>query len=123
MFKFIATSLSIALFLIALVHFGTHLGWIPIPSFLYQTLIFITFTTAVIFAYLYRMAKPDFFVPMYLLTMGVKLVAYSSYAYFMIRSDRGGAVTNVAFFLLCYAIFTAMEIAFLHRKISSETTP
>jgi len=123
MFKFIATLLSIAIFLILLVHFATHLDWVSKPSFLYQTIIFITFATTVIFVYLFRMAKPDFFVQLYLLTMGVKLLAYTAYAYFMITSDKQGAVTNVAFFLLCYVIFTAVEIAFLHRKISSETTP
>jgi len=122
MFKFIATLLLIAIFLLALAQFGTYLDWIPQPSFLYQTLIFVLFTTVVIFVYLKSVAKPDFFVQLYLLSMGVKLLAHSAYAYFMITSDKQGAITNVAFFLLCYVIFTATEIAFLYRKISSETT-
>lgn len=121
MFKFIAALLLIAIFLGGLVLFGTGLNWISTPSFLYQTLIFITFTTAVIFAYLYNAMKPDFFVQLYMLSMAVKLLAYSTYAYFMITSDKRGAFLNVAFFLLCYVIFTVVEIVFLYRKISSKT--
>lgn len=119
MFKFIATLLVIAGFLIVVVHFGTYLNWISPPSFLYQTLVFVAFTTTVIFGYLYRVAKPGLFVQLYLLTMVVKVLAYGAYSYFMITSDEPGARMNVAFFLLCYLIFTAAEIASLYRGISS----
>jgi len=119
MFKFIATLLVIACFLIALVLFGTHRNWISTPSFLYQTIVFVTFTTTVIFGYLYRVATASLFVQLYLLTMVVKVLAYGAYSYFMIMSDEHGARINVAFFLLSYLIFTATEIAFLYRRISS----
>ena len=93
--------------------------WIErLPSFFYETLIFLVFSTTTIFAYLYKVDKPDFFVQLYLLTMAVKLLAYGAYNLFMIIEDRRGASVNVIFFLLLYTVFTGLEIAFLYRKIS-----
>jgi len=88
------------------------------PSFFYQTLIFLVFSTAVIYQYLYKIDKPDFFVQLYLLTMAVKLLAYGVYNVFVILEDKPGAVANVVFFMIVYFIFTALEIAFLYRKIT-----
>jgi hypothetical protein len=90
-----------------------------LPTFFYQTLILVFFTTTVVFVYLYRAIKPLYFVQLYLLTMSVKIIAYGVYVYFMITGDRDGALANVVFFLACYVIFTILEITFLYRKISS----
>ena len=93
--------------------------WIEhLPSFFYETLIFLVFSTATIFAYLYKVDKPDFFVQLYLLTMAVKFLAYGAYNAFMILEDKAGASANVIFFMLLYIGFTGLEIAFLYRKIS-----
>lgn len=95
------------------------LQWIDqFPSFFYQTLIFLVFSTTTIFAYLHKINKPDFFVQLYLLTMAVKLLAYGAYNLVMIVKDNAGASVNVVFFMMLYVIFTVLEIAFLYRKIS-----
>jgi len=88
------------------------------PSFFYQTLIFLVFSTAMIYRYLYKIDKPAFFVQLYLLTMAVKLLAYGAYNAFVILEDKAGAAANVVFFMIVYFIFTALEIAFLYRKIT-----
>lgn len=60
-----------------------NLAWIEnMPSYFYQTLFFVPFTTLVIFAYLFKVSKPDVFVPLYLLTMVVKLLAYGAYVFY-----------------------------------------
>jgi hypothetical protein len=94
--------------------------WITIlPSFFYQTLIFLFFGTGLLFIYLYRFDKPDFFVQLYLLTMAVKLLAYGAYNFFMVLEDKMGARQNVVWFMILYFIFTVLEIGFLYRKISN----
>jgi hypothetical protein len=92
------------------------------PSFFFQTQIFLVFSTVVIYAYLYKVNKPDFFVQLYLLTMTVKLLAYGVYVYFMISEDPTGAFENVVFFMGVYITFTVLEITFLYQKISSDHT-
>ena len=76
------------------------------------------FVTTVIFVYLYRLAKPSVFVQLYLFSMAVKLLACFAYTLLMIREDKSGAVVNVLYFLIVYLLFTALEIAFLYRRIS-----
>jgi hypothetical protein len=91
-----------------------------LPSFFYETLIFLVFATVVIYGYLYRTSKPGMFVQLYLLTMAVKLLAYGAYNLVMILQDQPGAVANVVFFMAIYAAVTILEIGFLYRKISRE---
>jgi len=96
-----------------------HQLWIDrLPSFFYQTTIFLVFTTTTIFVYLYNINKPDFFVQLYLLTMALKFVAYGTYNLVMLLEDKAGAVMNVFFFMVLYVVFTVLEIAFLYRKIA-----
>lgn len=96
-----------------------QLLWISqFPSFFYQTTFFLLFSTATIFAYLYRVNKPEFFVQLYLLTMALKLLAYGAYNLLMILKDKVGASVNVVYFMALYAVFTVLEIAFLYRKNS-----
>jgi hypothetical protein len=93
--------------------------WIEgLPSFFYQTLLFLIFGTGLIYAYLYRSGKPGFFVQLYLLTMLVKFLAYGAYIFIVILEDQAGAVRNVVWFLVLYLSFTALEVGFLYGKIS-----
>lgn len=97
-------------------------GWIDqVPSFLYETAWLIAVTTVILFLYLYRWAKPSLFVQLYLLSMAVKLIAYFAYNMVMILDDRPGATGNVLYFLVVYVVYTALEIAFLYRRVSRRT--
>jgi hypothetical protein len=93
-------------------------GLIQKPSFFFETTVLLVFSTGLIFTYLFKTAKPDFFVQLYLLTMAVKLLAYGAYNLLMILDDSAGAPLNVVYFMISYFIFTALEITFLYRKIS-----
>lgn len=105
---------------IALAEFASYSFNVLRPTFLYQTVIFLTFSTAIIYGYLYRVSKPDIFVQLYLFMMAVKLMGYGGYAFFMITSDRAGATVNVVFFMALYFIFTILEILFLFNKINQQ---
>jgi hypothetical protein len=89
-----------------------------LPSYFHQTLILLLFGTGLLYIYLYRFDRQDFFVHIYLLTMAVKLLAYGAYNFFVIMDDGDGAAANVVWFMLLYTIFTLLEIVFLYRKIS-----
>ena len=120
MIRFFVALLIAALALAGLTILGAHLSWInSLPSFFYQIILFLLFATFVIFRYLYRLEKPDFFVRLYLLTMVVKFIAYGAFNLIVILEDRSGAPANVVFFMVVYFLFTALEIVFLYRKISS----
>jgi hypothetical protein len=91
---------------------------VALPSFFLQSLILLIFGTTTLFVYLFRFNRSGYFVQIYLLTMGIKLVGYGAYNFFMIAEDEAGAASNVVWFMLVYVIFTALEIGFLYPKIS-----
>lgn len=119
MIKFFAALLATTLLLALAMAVGIEHELFPRPSFLYRTLIFLVFGTSLVYIYLFKASKPDFFVQLYLLTMAVKLLAYCGYVLLIILEDRGGAVSNVVFFVITYFLFTALEVGFLYKKISS----
>lgn len=124
MIRFFVVLLVASLATAGLTILALHLSWIDaLPSFFYQILLFLVFATFVVFRYLYKVDKPDFFVQLYLLTMVVKFIAYGVFNLIVILEDRAGAAHNVAFFLVIYLLFTALEVAFLYRKISSSERP
>lgn len=119
MIRFSLVLVASALVLSGITLFACRQLWIEqLPSFFYQTITILLFGTITIFAYLYRINKPDFFVQLYLLSMAVKFLAYGAYNLMVILKDRDGAAANVVFFMILYIVFTALEIAFLYRKIS-----
>jgi hypothetical protein len=122
--RFFVVLLGAALAMAGLTFLAVHLSWIDaLPSFFYQILLFLVFATFVVYRYLYKVNKPDFFVQLYLLTMAVKFIGYGVFNLIVIMEDRPGAAHNVAFFLVIYLLFTALEVAFLYRKISRSERP
>ena len=120
MFPFLVTMLALTLSLPWVANLFFSQGWIPgLPSFLYPSTWLMAFITTVIFIYLYRVEKQAHFVQLYLLSMVIKLIASLAFILLIVLEDRPRAVTNAVYFLTVYAIFTAAEIGFLHRKISA----
>ena len=87
------------------------------PSFYHETLAFLFLATLTIFYKLTRV-RDSMFVQFYLLSMAVKLLAYTSFNLVIVLKDRVGALENVIFFMLVYTTFTVLEIAFLYRRFS-----
>lgn len=121
MTRFFLTLAVISGVLVGAVFLLVSKDWLAtLPSYFYHTLIFLLFGTSLLFVYLYRFNKPDFFVHLYLLSMVVKLLAYGAYNFVMIIDDKSGATENVVWFGVLYFIFTAVEIGFLYRRISRQ---
>jgi hypothetical protein len=93
-------------------------GIIPRPSFSSQTIILISVITLAIYFYLSKPKLKNYFLQIYLASMVVKLIAYCAYNFLIIIRDRPNAFANVIVFLIAYAVFTGVEIAFLYRKIT-----
>lgn len=97
-------------------------GWISaVPTMSWPSLLFIAFVTLVIFGYLYNQRNPAGFTQLYLLSMVVKLAAFLAYNFFIVMKNKSAAMSNVAFFLICYIAFTALEISFLYKRINEKS--
>jgi drug/metabolite transporter (DMT)-like permease len=119
--RFAAVLLGIALGVASLMILAVKLAWLEyLPSYFAQSLAVLTIFTLVIYRYLDRVNDPGTFVQLYLLSMAVKLLAYGAYVVLMIDDDKAGANRNAIFFLILYVVFTAVEVAFLHHKISGK---
>lgn len=117
MLRFILALLLCATVLITGVFLALHFEWIQLkPSFFSEILIFLFIVTLVIFRYLNKVSKPDYFVQLFLLTLVVKILAAFALALVMIIYDPAGVQANVVFLLIAYTLFTALETAFLFRQ-------
>lgn len=118
MFRFFIALLLTAALIAATVLLAASSGYFAKPTFFLKTLILLTFATGMIYVYLYKANKPEFFLQLYLLTMVVKLLAYCAYNLVMILTDKAAATGNVVFFMATYFVFTILEVAFLYGKIA-----
>lgn len=111
----------ITTFLIAASIIGVgYLIFDELPGFFYQTIILLFTTTVGLFRFLWKTKQknPDFFVPVYLATIAIKLIAFVGYIFLMAKQQPEMIRENVVFFLIAYVIFTALETAFLYRFVS-----
>jgi hypothetical protein len=97
---------------------SNQLRFDQLPTYRWESLILLNFTTAVVFFYLIRSDR-GLFVQLYLLTLVIKLFAYAGFNLVIILKDRPNAAANVAFFFVVYLIFTTLELIFLYRKVSN----
>jgi hypothetical protein len=118
--RFFVVLLLTAGVIVAAVHIGVAEGYFSQPTFFWKSLIFLTFSTAMIFVYLYKANNPGFFLQLYLLTMVVKLLAYCAFCLVMILTDKRSAIGNAVFFMSTYFVFTVIEIAFLFKRINGQ---
>jgi hypothetical protein len=102
---------------------GLNKGFFTRPSFFPEILLFLVFTTLVIYIYLSKAGSPAIFVRLYLLLLMLKLVAYGVFLFIIILKDRAAIRANVTFFLVTYFVFTVLEIGFLYHKINHRTRP
>lgn len=124
MVRFLISLLILALLIYGSLFGALRLGWIDhVPTYYVEVLLFVFLTTLILFSYLYRAAPGAHFVQLYLLTMVLKLLGYAAFGLVIILSDRGGAASNAALFIITYLMFTALEVAFLYRKIRGGSNP
>lgn len=118
MTRYILSISALFLGVAALVFWGSYLGWWPLPEFWLEILLFIFLVTLVIGYNLMRLRikQPGIFVPFYLLSIALKMVAGLALIFFLVLDSPSEAAESAALFLLSYILFTAVEVLFLVRK-------
>lgn len=116
MARFIITAIIISLLLAG----GGYLFFETLPGFFFESIILLLLSTVGLYRFLVNIKrdKPDFFIPLYLATLAVKLIAYGAYIFVMIKLQPERMFQNVVFFMVGYVIFTGVETVFLHRFVS-----
>ena len=113
--------LILVLILIAIGIIWTSQMIFPVlPSYFYQTIGLLFAGTVGINYFLVDVKKnrPDYFVPLYIATQFVKILAYGSYMLFVVWDQSVEAANHVLIFMITYFLFTAAEIIFLYRKVT-----
>lgn len=104
----------------ALMWAGGYLIFEQLPAFFYQSIILLVVTTVGLYRFLVntKQNKPDLFVPLYLGTLALKLLAYGAYVFVMVQQQPEMAAENVVFFMIGYVIFIGLETVFLYRYVN-----
>lgn len=97
-----------------------YVGLAARPSFFNETLALLAFGTVGLYHYLVQVQKtrPQIFVPFYIATLVLKILAYGAYVFVTFRLDPEGAVPNAVYFIVLYFIFTGVEVFFVYRRIT-----
>lgn len=116
MIRFLVASFIVSLALFA----GGYFAFETLPRFFYHTPIFLFLSTAGLYKFLLdaKQNKPDYFVPIYLSTLMMKLIAYGGYIFVMVKKQPEMKAENVVFFMSGYVIFTTLETVFLYRFVN-----
>jgi hypothetical protein len=114
--RFILSTIIISLLLIG----SGYLFFEPLPGFFWESLILLALSTTGLYLFLVdiKRNKADYFVPVYLGTLAIKLIAYVAYIAVMVKFQPEGVFKNVVFFLIGYVIFTTLETVFLYRFVN-----
>jgi len=104
----------------ALIVLVSHMAFPLLPSFFYQTIALLLMGTIGLYFYLVdvKRQKTEYFVPLYIATMFVKILAYGAYILFVVWDDPSQASNNALLFMVTYFLFTAAEVLFLYRKVN-----
>lgn len=116
MARFIIAISIVSLLLIG----GSYLFFEAPPDFFWTSLGLLAVSTAGLYRFLVNIKrdKPDYFVPLYLGTLTIKLIAYVSYIFVMAKLRPEEVFKNVVFFMIGYVIFTGLETVFLYRVVN-----
>lgn len=92
----------------------------PLPSFFYETMALLAVGTLGLYYYLVKIhrARPDFFIPFFVITLVLKMLAYAVYIFVVFKFDEQGAARNAVYFAILYFIFTGLEVLFVYRQIT-----
>jgi len=113
MFRFVLSLTLAAGLLIGIPKFLLEL-----PSFGWQIIAFLFIATLAVRSYILRFHKQGLAVQAVLGSVLIKLLGSLAFLLVIVLEDRSGAVANAVYFLVAYALFTTIEIAFLYPRIS-----
>lgn len=100
---------------------GNQLAWFSMPSYSSEILLFFTLINVGLFGFTSQKVQkhPDAFVGIYLGATVIRILFFGGFILVVIRLDTDGATKNALFFLICYCLYTPLEIGMLYRQIKS----
>lgn len=118
MIRFILLTAALAGILLLAVFKGAQWNWIPLPGFRYIIVGYLFAVTASLGVFLLKRIKrpAENFVVAYLGTLVLRLFLFVGFVIVIVFLDRSGASANGAYFMVCYFLFTALEVGYLFRQ-------
>ena len=101
------------------VYVGHRQGFFPLPSYGWEIIFYMAFSTAAMVNILLKKSGPILFTQLYLLTIVIKMLIGSVVILFIIFINREGAFENAVLFIITYTLFTMLEVIFLYRKVNN----
>lgn len=121
MLRFTLLTLTLVLVIAAFLVMGSQWAWYSTPSYSFEILFFFTLTNVGLFWFISTKVQkqPDAFVGIYLGATVIRILFFGGFILVVIRLDTDGATKNALFFLICYCLYTALEIGMLYHQIKS----
>jgi hypothetical protein len=101
---------------------GEKFEWFAVPSFSRTIVLFLWLTHIIMYAMVVRQLelRPTDFVKVYLGMTVLRILFFGAFVFLIIRIDRAGAYPNAIVFLVCYFLFTSIEVVALYRVVSNQ---
>lgn len=121
MLRFISLTVLMALIIAGFVMVGSRSGWVARPSFTNEIIFFTLLSTVGLYTLTVRWftVRPENFVKIYLGTTVLRILFFGVFIFILIRLDKLGSWRNSTLFLVCYFLFTALEVLVLFFQINS----
>ena len=95
-------------------------GWFPKPTYSDEIILFLALSHLGLFGFVLRQldARPEDFVKIYLGSTVLRILFFGVFIFLVLRLDPVSGPANALFFLLCYFLFTGLEVAALYPIVS-----
>ena len=120
MLRFTIMTIALALLIKGCVMSSSLLGWFSPPSFSNVIIVFFGLSTVGLYRFVVNRLglRPQDFVRTYLAATILRILFFGGFAFVVMRLDRPEARHNALFFLVCYFLFTALEVLILFRQVN-----
>ena len=120
MVRFFLLVIGLSALLYAGIAGGAGQGWFARPSYSDEIILFLGLAHLGLFAFVLRQldSRPDDFVKVYLGSTVLRILFFGLFIFLVLRIDPASGPANALFFLLCYFLFTGLEVAALYPIVS-----
>ena len=115
-FKFLLAAIGTGVVIYLAVSFGISSGWFSRPTLLPEIVLLNVVVTFILYRWLIRMGAQTF-INGYLLSIVLKLIFYFGVLLTVRILSPQSLTANAILLMVCYAIFTILEVAILFLKV------
>jgi hypothetical protein len=120
MLRFFLLVFGLAALLYAGLSGAVSQGLVSRPSYSDEIILFLALAHLGLFGFVLRRldARPEDFVKIYLGSTVLRILFFGLFIFLVLRMDPVSGPANALFFLLCYFLFTGLEVAALYPIVS-----